>query len=148
MPHVRSLRDVSLADLERFSASLPDVLYRRSRHVVSENARVAEARSALARGDAEAFGRLMYDSHRSLRDDYEVSCAELDLLVELASRSKGVCGARMTGGGFGGCTVSLVSREQVEEFAHTVAADYERATGRKPELYTFAAADGVRELRE
>ena len=108
LPHVRALRDVTLADLARYSRDLPELIYRRCRHVVSENARVMEAVGALESGDVAVFGRLMAESHRSLRDDYEVSCTELDLMVELAGQAKGVLGARMTGGGFGGCTINLV----------------------------------------
>lgn len=147
VPDVRSLRDVSAADLERLSAFLPGLLHKRCRHVIGENARVSEAGRALAQCDPETFGHVMGESHRSLREDYEVSCAELDLLVELACRSKGVYGARMTGGGFGGCTISLVHRDHVEEFARSVATGYQRAAGHKPEIYTFTASDGVREVR-
>jgi galactokinase len=88
----------------------------------------------------------MAESHRSLRDDYEVSCAELDLMVKLASQVKGVFGARMTGGGFGGCTVNLVQTEHVEEFKRTVADGYEKATGRAPEIYVSPAAEGAAEV--
>jgi galactokinase len=132
-------------DLERFSQSLTEVVYRRARHVVSENARVIVARSALERGDPELFGRLMRESHRSLRDDYEVSCPEVDTLVELACEQDGVYGSRITGGGFGGCTISLVQRSQVEEFGRSLAQRYERATGTKSDIYIFQASDGARE---
>jgi galactokinase len=145
IPCVRALRDVTLLDLERFSPSLPEVVYRRSRHVVSENARVIAARSALERGDPELFGRLMRESHRSLRDDYEVSCAEVDTLVELACEQDGVYGSRMTGGGFGGCTITLVRRSKVAEFGKVLAQRYEQSTGKKPDIYIFQASDGARE---
>ena len=145
IPRVRALRDVSLMDLERFSQSLPEVVYRRARHVVSENARVISARSALERGDPELFGRLMQESHRSLRDDYEVSCPEVDTLVELACEQDGVYGSRVTGGGFGGCTISLVQRSQVAEFRRSLAQRYEQATGKKSDIYIFQASDGARE---
>jgi galactokinase len=148
MPGVRALRDVSLLDLERYAKLLPEVVYRRSRHVITENARVLEARAALERGDAESFGRLMRESHRSLKQDYEVSSAELDLLVEIACGIPGVHGSRMTGGGFGGCTISLVRGGSLTEFQHAVAQGYERATGRKPEIYIVRASDGVREVLE
>jgi galactokinase len=108
LPHVRALRDVSLSDLERYAASLPATIYKRCRHVVTENERVTDAARSLERGDLPAFGKLTHDSHRSLRDDYQVSCSQLDLLVDLAGESPGVLGARMTGGGFGGCTINLV----------------------------------------
>src|ERR1700683_4149552 len=145
MPGVRALRDVSLADLERYAKLLPEVVYRRSRHVISENARVEDARQALERGDPESFGRLMRESHGSLKEDYQVSCTELDLLVEIASEIAGVYGSRMTGGGFGGCTISLVRGGAVEGFQRAVAQGYERATGRKPDIYIGRGADGGRE---
>jgi len=145
MPGVRALRDVSLAGLERYAKLLPEVVYRRSRHVISENARVEDARQALERGDPESFGRLMRESHGSLKEDYEVSCTELDLLVEIACGIEGVYGSRLTGGGFGGCTISLVRGGAVEEFQRAVAQGYEQATGRKPDIYIVRASDGVRE---
>lgn len=148
MPGVRALRDVSLEDLKRFEKLLPEVVYRRSRHVISENARVMEARAALEHGDPESFGRVMRESHRSLKEDYEVSCTELDLLVEIACGLDGVHGSRMTGGGFGGCTISLVRTEKVVEFKAAIARSYERATGRKPDIYIVRASDGVREALE
>ena len=146
LPHVRALRDVTLADLERYGRDLPELVYRRCRHVVSENARVTEAAGVLEGGDLVAFGFLMAESHRSLRDDYEVSCAELDLMVELAGQAKGVLGARMTGGGFGGCTINLVQTEHVEDFKRTVGRGYEQATGRAPEIYVSSAAEGAAEV--
>lgn len=145
IPGVRALRDVTLTDLERFSQSLPEVVYRRARHVVSENARVIAARNALERGDPELLGRLMRESHRSLRDDYEASCSEVDTLVELACEQDGVYGSRITGGGFGGCTISLVQRSQVAEFRRSLAQRYEQATGKKSDIYIFQASDGARE---
>jgi galactokinase len=145
IPGVRALRDVTLVDLERFSQSLPELVYRRSRHVVSENARVIAARSALERGDPELFGRLMRESHRSLRDDYEVSCPEVDTLVALACGLDGVYGSRMTGGGFGGCTITLVQRRKVAEFGSVIARRYQQSTAKQPDIYIFQASDGARE---
>ena len=146
LPQVRALRDVTLAELERYGRDWPEPIFRRCRHVVSENARVAEAAGALEGGDVAAFGRLMAESHRSLRDDYEVSCAELDLMVELAGQAKGVFGARMTGGGFGGCTINLVRTDYVEDFKRTISRGYEQATGRAPEIYVSSAAEGAAEV--
>lgn len=146
LPQVRSLRDVTVADLEKYRESLPPVVYRRCRHVVSENERVLKCVDALAGGDLGTVGALMADSHRSLRDDYEVSCAELDLMVELAAQAEGVVGARMTGGGFGGCTVNLVRRDSVDAFKRTVAEQYRQQTGRIPEIYVSGAAEGVAEI--
>ena len=145
-PNVRALRDVTMAELERSRTDLSEVVYRRCRHVISENARVHEAADALAAGDIRKFGRLMNESHSSLRNDYEVSCKELDLMVELATQVEGVYGTRMTGGGFGGCTITLVKAESVEEFKRTVARRYEEATGFTPEIYVCTAAMGAGEV--
>jgi galactokinase len=146
LPNVRALRDVSLADLEKYGGDLPDVVFRRCRHVVSENARVTDAAAALERADLATFGRLMAESHRSLREDYEVSCAELDLMVELANKAPGVIGARMTGGGFGGCTINLVENASLDDFRSSVARGYERETGRAPEIYVSKPAEGASEV--
>jgi galactokinase len=143
LPNVRALRDVTPADIEAYGHELPDVILRRCRHVVTENERVMLAATALEHGDLQAFGKLMLDSHRSLRDDFEVSCPELDLMVELAKQVEGVYGARMTGGGFGGCTIALVESDSVEGFQQTVRNGYERSTGCQPEIYVCSAANGV-----
>jgi galactokinase len=127
-PDVRALRDVTEADLKLYGADLSEVIYRRARHVITENARVLQAARALEEGDREAFGQLMNRSHRSLRDDYEVSCKELDLMVELAQAIPGVYGARMTGGGFGGSTVNLIAAERVDDFKETVTRGNKVAT--------------------
>ena len=139
---VDALRDASLDRVD----TLPAELVPLARHVVTENARVTEGAEALTRGDLMRFGTLMRESHRSLRDDYRVSCPELDLLVDLALGCPGVYGARMTGGGFGGCTVNLVDFEQVNAFRRVVAEGYERVTGRAPEIYVCQAAAGAHEL--
>ncbi len=143
LPQIRALRDVTLGDLERYGSGLPKDVYRRCRHVITENVRVAAAEAALEHGDLSEFGRLMSESHRSLRDDYAVSCSELDLLVSLAHKIDGVYGARMTGGGFGGCTINLVQSDRVADFRNRVGVEYQRATGRTPEIYVSQAADGV-----
>jgi galactokinase len=143
LPNVRALRDVTIEELERYGSDLPPVIYKRCRHVITENARVLEAADALERGDLVTFGRLMAESHRSLRDDYEVSCRELDIMVELASKIEGVYGARMTGGGFGGCTINLVRADSVAHFKQEVARGYEEARGLHPEIYTCTAAEGA-----
>jgi galactokinase len=145
-PNVRALRDVTVPELERSVVDLSEVIYRRCRHVITENARVLEAAKALEANDLKAFGHLMNKSHRSLRDDYEVSCKELDLMVEIAGQVEGVYGTRMTGGGFGGCTISLVKAESAERFKRTVAHGYEEATGLSPEIYVSSAAAGVGEV--
>jgi galactokinase len=146
MPDIRTLRDVSLTDFERFEKLLPNVLKRRCFHVLTENRRTIQAADALKFGKSDVFGRLMYESHVSLRDDYEVSSPELDSLVETASRVKGVFGARMTGGGFGGCTVNLVQRSAVTEFQEVVNREYEANFGIAPKIYSVAASDGASEI--
>jgi len=142
-PGIRALRDVTLAQLEQNRYRLPMVVYKRCRHVITENDRVCAAALSLQNAGIQSLGKLMADSHRSLRDDYEVSCAELDLMVELACQQKGVFGARMTGGGFGGCTINLVSAECTAEFQRDVAAGYYSATRKRPEIYVCQAAQGA-----
>jgi galactokinase len=146
LPHVKALRDVTLQDLETYGRDLPEAIFRRCHHVVSENARVLAAAEALEHGDLQQFGRLMAESHISLRDDYEVSSRELDLMVELAAPVAGVYGARMTGGGFGGCTINLVDSEHVENFKRTVGQGYEHFTGLKPEIYDCEASKGAEQI--
>ena len=143
IPNIQALRDVTVDDLERYGRDLNEVIYKRCRHVITENARVLEAAAALEGNDLNAFGALMAASHRSLRDDYEVSCAELDTMVDLATPIEGVYGARMTGGGFGGCTINLVKADSVGEFKQTVARGYEQATGLAPEIFVCSTADGA-----
>jgi galactokinase len=143
LPGIRSLRDVSLADLEHHRGLLSDLIYKRCHHVVTENARTRSAGSALESGEIAALRNLMADSHRSLRDDYEVSCHELDIMVQLAMQQPGVLGARMTGGGFGGCTINLVNATESDQFCQRVAEGYQLATGRRPDIYVCEASPGV-----
>lgn len=143
LPDIRALRDVTTERLETYRSLLSDVLYRRARHVVTENERVLRAVELLGRGDLEAFGSLLYASHMSLRQDYEVSCRELDVLVELAGRVSGTLGARMTGAGFGGCTVNLVRDAAVEEFRTAVTEGYREATGMDCAVYVCRPSGGV-----
>jgi galactokinase len=143
LPGIRALREVSWQQFVGYADDLPDNVRKRCRHVIAENQRVVESVDALARGDAAAFGRLMDASHRSLRDDYEVSCAELDAMVEAAWRAPGVIGARMTGGGFGGCAVALVEQDQSEAFSQQVADEYQSVTGLEPSLYVCTAEAGA-----
>ncbi len=140
---VKSLRDFALADLEKARSVLSGILFRRARHVVTEDYRVLEAVKVLESGDLERFGELMNASHESLRDDYEVSSKELDVLVELARKQPGVLGARMTGGGFGGCTVNLVRQETAEAFAEAVRRGYQDPLGLKAEIYICKASQGA-----
>jgi len=147
LPQVKSLRDVSVDDVTRFREELGEVVFKRCRHVTTENDRVRGAADALQRRDLKTFGQLMYKSHESLRDDYEVSCRELDVLVKLAAQIEGVFGARMTGGGFGGCTVNLVAASAVDEFKRAIKEGYAAATQRDPEIYVCTAADGAERIQ-
>ncbi len=143
---VKALRDISVAEFAARAGSLDALTAKRCRHVVGENQRTLDAVAALRAGDLPRLGGLMNASHVSLRDDYQVSCHELDVLVAAAWRQPGVIGARMTGGGFGGCTVNLVERDAAAAFARNVAAEYAQATGITPEVYVCQAEDGVRSL--
>ena len=147
LPHIRALRDVSAHDLDQYRDKLPEMIYRRCRHVVTENERVQQAATALEQHDMKKFGVLMAQSHASLRDDYEVSSPELDIVVEIAQKQSGVFGARMTGGGFGGCTINLVEASQAERFRDHVANEYKKATGLSPEIYISTAADGANHVQ-
>src|SRR6266496_2707137 len=130
-------------ELSRNSKALPDTVLKRCRHVITENDRVVQASRCLSKHDVAGFGDLMAESHRSLRDDYEVSCAELDLMVEIAGRAEGAVGSRMTGGGFGGCTINLVRSESVPQFRDQVSTEYHKQTGRLPEIYVSRPAGGA-----
>jgi galactokinase len=146
LPGIRALRDVSPSDLDRHSNLLSPVELRRARHVVTENERTVRAAQALKTGDFEEFGRLMLSSHESLRLDYEVSCAELDVLVKLAMDTPGVYGSRMTGAGFGGCTVTLARPETVAAVVEGLARRYREETGIEPMVFASAAAAGAAEV--
>ncbi len=146
MPGIRALRDVPWEVLARWGDDLPDVVYRRCAHVVQENARVLAAVEALHAGDLERMGRLMDASHASLRDLYEVSCPELDLMVDLARSLPGCFGSRLTGAGFGGCTVSLVAAERAGAFARDLAEAYTARTGRHTEVFVARPVGGAGEV--
>jgi galactokinase len=146
---IQALRDVEIDDFDLYAGALPETIRRRCNHVITENARTIAAAEALERADLLQFGKLMYASHESLRRDYEVSCRELDLLVSIASRCDGVMGARMTGGGFGGCTVNLVAPDSVDEFITTVGREYEKETAMRPNIHICQPSAGARvELTE
>ena len=146
LPGITALRDVTSHEFEGHRELLPETTYRRCKHVITENERVPKAAEALETGDLSAVGQLMAESHRSLRDDYQVSCAELDLMVQLAGKQPGVHGTRMTGGGFGGCTINLVERSATSEFKRVMARDYRAVAGREPEIFVCEAADGVERI--
>jgi len=146
-PGIQALRDVSEDEFRRYGGELPEIIRKRCRHVIAENARVTEASGALRQNDLGTFGKLMEASHASLRHDFEVSCPELDVMVSLANGIDGVYGARMTGGGFGGCTVNLVRAESVETFQKKITAQYEHAVGQRPEIYVCTVEAGVRRVR-
>ena len=148
LPRVHALRDVTEAELESHKDGMSEVVYRRCRHVVTENNRVLEGKKALEADNLPEFGRLMNESHQSLRDDYEVSCPELDIMVGLAQEMPSVYGARMTGAGFGGCTIALVFARGAEEFKRRIARAYQTATGITAEVYICRAAAGAQEVTE
>jgi galactokinase len=143
-PGIRALRDVSIDQLKQQAEDLPAKVFNRCRHVVEENDRVCLAADRLRAADLYGFGRLMRESHRSLRDLYEVSCRELDIMVEAAEGLPGFYGGRMTGGGFGGSTINLVAASVADAFAEQISAGYQKATGIVPEVYICSAADGAK----
>jgi len=148
LPHIKALRDVKETDFERYKGFLPGVIKKRCRHIIGENQRVLQSVSALEKNDFRKFGQLMNESHRSMRDEYEISCPELDLMVEIAWETEGVLGARMTGGGFGGCTVNLVEEKKVAEFKERISRRYREKTGISPEIYICRAEDGAGRIGE
>ena len=145
-PHISALRDISMEDIEAHESKIPPVIFRRCRHVIRENARVLDTVKALKENSLSTIGKLMAQSHQSLRDDFEASCSELDIMVELAQKERGVIGSRMTGGGFGGCTINLVETERVEQFRESIGAAYRSATGMTSEIYVSQAGEGASEV--
>jgi galactokinase len=145
-PAIRALRDVSVEMLDRHLQDLPATIGKRCSHVIHENQRTLAAAGALTQGDLVRAGKLMLESHASLRDLYQVSCRELDIMVEAAEGLPGFIGGRMTGGGFGGCTVNLVREENAKGFAKQVAESYCQQTGITPQVYLCTAEDGAGEL--
>ncbi|MGD1001670.1 MAG: galactokinase [Candidatus Brocadiia bacterium] len=143
LPDAKSYKDISIPMFRAYAHDLPDPLGKRAKHVVTENARVVQAARLLKKGDLIGFGALMDASHDSLRDDFEVSCKELDLLVGIARESEGVFGSRMTGAGFGGCTVALVRPDCVEAFTAKISEGYRADTGAAPGIYIVRASEGA-----
>lgn len=147
LPGIHSLRDVSVEQFNHYAAELPQPVRQRAQHVVEEIARVDQAALLLEAGDAAGFGRLMFAGHASLRDLYEVSIPELDRLVALAAEIPGCLGARLSGAGFGGCTVNLVRDEAAAGFIQTLKAGYRTATGKDALVYRCRASQGARAAR-
>lgn len=143
---IRALRDISIDEYKKYQLQLPEVITHRVRHVISENYRVQNGVQALREGNYAAFGQLMITSHKSLKDDYEVSCKELDLLVDLALEQEGVLGARMTGAGFGGCTVNLIEKNYIDAFKKNIKNEYKKITGINPEIYVTPPVEGAKVL--
>jgi galactokinase len=142
-PSIAALRDVTESELEECREQMPPNVFRRCRHIVTENKRVELAAAALERSDLLAFGTLMAEAHRSFRDDFEASCSELDTLVEIAAGIPGCYGARMTGGGFGGCTVNLVADTEAERFREEIHARYRSVTAIDADIYLCRASAGA-----
>jgi len=145
-PEVVALRDLTPEMLADWQDRLGDRLYRRCRHVISENQRVRDAFAALTTGDLEQLGLLVAASHASLRDDYEVSCEEVDRLVDIADNTEGVAGSRMVGAGFGGCVLSIVQSGEIDAAARHIARQYAQVTGAAPWMHIVQAASPAREI--
>jgi galactokinase len=137
------LRDATLADLEACKEEMSAASFARCRHIITENGRVLTARESLLRGDVAEFGRLMVEAHASMRDDFAASCAEVDTLVEIANKQAECFGARITGGGFGGCTVNVVCAESAGDFVETLKRQYAAKTGIAAECFVSAPSDGA-----
>lgn len=144
MPNITSLRDVTLEDFKKYEVELPQITQKRCRYVVEENTRVQTAVNALTTKDISTFGTLMNESHAGLRDAYEVSCDELNVLTDIAQSIDRVIGARMTGAGFGGCTVNLIYQDAVETLRNRVMKEYTQRTGIEPDIYVCNVGDGAR----
>ncbi len=142
-PGIKALRDVTREQLSSSASSMTPLIYKRCLHVIEEDLRVVQAAKSLRSGELDEMGQLMRESHGSLRDLYEVSCRELDLMVEAAEGLPGYFGGRMTGGGFGGCTVNLVASGQAESFRESIAGRYQKKTGIAPDIYICSSADGA-----
>lgn len=141
---IKTLGDLTEAEFEAHKDAIKsEIRQKRAKHAVYENQRAIKAVAALKENDVETFGKLMNASHISLRDDYEVSCEEIDILVDLAWATDGVVGSRITGGGFGGCTVSIVKNDAVDTFVETIGAKYEEAVGHKAEFYVVDIGNGA-----
>jgi galactokinase len=142
MPGIKALRDVSVADFEQFGKKLPEEVRKRCEHVVRENQRVLDFRKSLKQNEQDKLGKLLVQSHESLRDLYEVSCPELDTMVDIAMGTEGVVGARMTGAGFGGCAIALVTKGDENRLKENVEKQYQKKTGIRPDVYMSTPSHG------
>jgi len=142
-PGIELLRDATLEDLEACAGKMTAASFARCKHIITENRRVLEAREALLKGDLKGFGSLMVEAHASFRDDFAASCPEVDMLVEIAMRQPECIGARITGGGFGGCTVNVVNADSADQFVATLRREYEAATGIAADCFVCEPADGA-----
>lgn len=145
-PEVRFLRDATLNDLAQWGGEMSANAVKRGRHVISENLRTVAAAEALLKDNLSELGRLMAEAHKSYSEDFEASCTEADAMVALANEIPGLIGARLTGGGFGGCTVNLVEKSQADEFARRLAAAYAASAGIEPQIYVCHASDGAHRI--
>ena len=145
-PEIELLRDATPEDLVTWGAEMPPNVLKRARHIITDSLRAVAAADALEAGDLKLLGRLMAEAHASYRDDFEASVPEADLMVELANKQPGLVGARLTGGGFGGCTVNLVENADTPAFVEAVGSAYEKSTGIKPEIYICHASDAAHQL--
>jgi len=143
---IKALRDVDLKLLQKHEGEFDKTVYKRCKYVVEENERVNNAFEALHMNDLNKLGELMFRTHEGLKNEFEVSCSELDLLVDLAKESDEVFGARMMGGGFGGCTINLVKKEGTARFSERITKEYKKATGTNPEIHIVKIADGTAEI--
>ena len=143
LPHLRTLRDATEAEMMQYAQEMSEGVLRRCRHVITENRRVMQATEALRQHDFVRFGKLLCEAHNSMRDNYEASCPEADILVKLAMQQPGCYGARITGAGFGGCTVNVVDAEHASQFMEAISAAYLQATGKRAEIYLGRASNGA-----
>jgi len=142
-PQINSLRDIDLNTLNKHKNELDSIIYKRCKYVISENLRLNNACDALENNDLNTFGKLMFETHEGLKNDYEVSCFELDCLIDLVKNEKNVLGARMMGGGFGGCTINLIKINSIQEISQKVSEQYNKITGKKLEIYTGIIENGT-----
>jgi galactokinase len=145
-PEIKFLRDATMADMEAWGHEIPPNAFKRARHVITENTRTVDAAEALLRRDLPTLGRLMHEAHVSYSKDFEASCVEADTMVDLAQDLPGLVGARLTGGGFGGCTINVVEKEHAPAFAKVLKERYKQATGIDPEIFICHASAGAHRL--